>query len=180
MSQHLIGPLTFDFKLDIIAKSKPVLSVDDLLLLLNYHQARDTTTFPIEQQRVGNALILLLLFSTECWHIELVNTRKRTGGATSSGGNYFRDDSDCDFSTNPIKGNFTAYYNSGSCTNSDNALNKGKALSRGEPNTRHFNELYYDDVRLLIICNPNSREQDVLTIEVKLAYYKGYNRHLMP
>ncbi|KAG9238191.1 hypothetical protein BJ875DRAFT_492706 [Amylocarpus encephaloides] len=33
------------FGLDNTVKSKPVLGVDDLLLLLNHHWARDTSTF---------------------------------------------------------------------------------------------------------------------------------------
>jgi hypothetical protein len=57
-------PLTVDFELDITVKSKPVLGVDDLFLLLNYHWARDTATFPTEQHRVKFALLLLLLFGT--------------------------------------------------------------------------------------------------------------------
>jgi len=35
--QDIYGPLTRDFELDITVREKPVLGVDDLLLLLNYH-----------------------------------------------------------------------------------------------------------------------------------------------
>jgi hypothetical protein len=56
--------MTTDFELDISVKEKPVLGVDDLLPLLNYHWARDTSTFPMERHRVQFALILLPLFAT--------------------------------------------------------------------------------------------------------------------
>jgi integrase len=69
--------LTRDFELDITVKEKPVLGVDHLLLLLNYHWARDTSTFPTERHRVQFALILLLLFATGCRPAELVDAKKK-------------------------------------------------------------------------------------------------------
>ena len=65
------------FGLDNTVKLKPVLGVDDLLLLLNYHWARDTSTFPTERYRVQFALILLLLFGTGCRPAELVDAKKK-------------------------------------------------------------------------------------------------------
>jgi hypothetical protein len=63
----------------VTAKPKPVLGVDDLLLLLTHHWARDTSTFPTERHRVQFALILLLLAYTGCRPAELVDAaRKRT------------------------------------------------------------------------------------------------------
>jgi hypothetical protein len=53
------------------------LGVDDLLLLLNHHWARDTATFPTERHRVQFALILLLLFGTGCRPAELVDAKKK-------------------------------------------------------------------------------------------------------
>ncbi|KAH6696594.1 hypothetical protein BKA61DRAFT_251279 [Leptodontidium sp. MPI-SDFR-AT-0119] len=58
-------------------KSKPVLGVDDLLLLLNHHWARDTSTSPTERHRVQFALILVLIFDTGCRPAELVDARKK-------------------------------------------------------------------------------------------------------
>jgi hypothetical protein len=57
-------------------REKPVLKVDDLLLLLNHH-ARDTFTFPIKRHRVQFALILLLLFAIGCRLAELVDAKKK-------------------------------------------------------------------------------------------------------
>jgi hypothetical protein len=65
------------FGLDNTVKSKPVLGVDDLLLLLNHHWARDTSTFSTERHRVQFALILLLLFGTGCRPAELVDGKKK-------------------------------------------------------------------------------------------------------
>ncbi|KAL5325417.1 hypothetical protein ACEPPN_006542 [Leptodophora sp. 'Broadleaf-Isolate-01'] len=44
---YIYGKLTTDFGLDITVKEKPVLGVDDLLLLLNHHWARDTSSSPL-------------------------------------------------------------------------------------------------------------------------------------
>ncbi|KAG9230108.1 hypothetical protein BJ875DRAFT_488278 [Amylocarpus encephaloides] len=49
---YIFGPLIRDYDLDITVKEKPILSIDDLLLLLNHHWARDTSTFPTERHRV--------------------------------------------------------------------------------------------------------------------------------
>ena len=32
-------------------------------------------------------------------------------------------------------------------------------------------------MRLLVIYSPGDREQDILAIEVTIAYYKGYKRY---
>jgi hypothetical protein len=61
----------------ILILGKPVLGVDDLLLLLNHHWARDTATVPTERHRVQFALILLLLFGTGCRPAELVDAKKK-------------------------------------------------------------------------------------------------------
>ncbi|OBT53129.1 hypothetical protein VE04_05757 [Pseudogymnoascus sp. 24MN13] len=63
--------------LDRTVKSKPVLGVDDLLLLLNCHWARDKSVYPTERHRVQFALILLLLFGTGCRPAELVDAKRK-------------------------------------------------------------------------------------------------------
>jgi hypothetical protein len=49
-----------------------------------------------------------------------------------------------------------------------------------EGDTRLFNALCYEDVRLLVIHNPNNSEQDVLAMEVKLSHHKGHDKRLKP
>jgi hypothetical protein len=71
---YIYGDLTRVFELDITVKEKSVLGVDDLLLLLNYHWARDTSTFPTERHRVQFAPILLLLLAES---MEAVSKRRK-------------------------------------------------------------------------------------------------------
>lgn len=71
------------FGLDNTVKSKPVLGVDDLLLLVNHHWAQDTSTFSTEQHWVQFVLILLLLFGTGYRPAELVDTKKNRKDNTS-------------------------------------------------------------------------------------------------
>ena len=50
--QYIDGPLKKRYGLDLSVKSKPVMNVNDLLLVLMHHWARDTSNFPMEWQRV--------------------------------------------------------------------------------------------------------------------------------
>lgn len=47
-----MGPLKEEFGLDPTVKPKPVMGVDDLLLVLIHHWAKDQSGYPIERQRV--------------------------------------------------------------------------------------------------------------------------------
>jgi len=62
--QYIDGPLQDEYDLDLSVRSKPVMSVDDLLVVLHYHWALDTATFPHERQRVQLALLLLMIAYT--------------------------------------------------------------------------------------------------------------------
>ena len=66
-----------DFGLDPSPKDKPVLGSDDVLLLLTHLWARDTCTFPTEDQRHGLATILLLSIFSGARPAELVDAMKR-------------------------------------------------------------------------------------------------------
>jgi hypothetical protein len=50
--QYIDGPLKKRYGLDLSVKSKPMMNVDDLLLVLTHHWARDTSSFPTGRQRV--------------------------------------------------------------------------------------------------------------------------------
>jgi hypothetical protein len=54
-----------------------VLGVDDLLLLLTHHWARDTSTFSTERHQVQFALILFILAYRGCQPAELVDAGKK-------------------------------------------------------------------------------------------------------
>jgi hypothetical protein len=148
-------------------KSKPVLGVDDLLLLLNYHWARDTSTFPTEHHRVAFALILLFLFSIGCRPAELVDAKKKTGRDVAgsdneeSGDDDFAADRDADMSSLADDG-------------------PDGAIGAVEPDASRVDALCYEDIRLLVVRNPDGEGRDILAIEVKLAHHKGHNRRPKP
>jgi hypothetical protein len=127
--------------------------VDDLLLLLNHHWARDTSTFPTERHRVQFALILLLLFGTGCRPAKLVNTKKK------------RKD-DIGFDDDNFEG-----------VNDNDIL---AAMSGVEEDIRHFDAICYEDVRLLVVRSSGSEERDVLAMEVTMAHHKGHKRRPKP
>jgi hypothetical protein len=57
-------------------KDKPVLGLDDVLLLLTHLEARDTYIFPMEDQRYALATILLLSIFIRAQLIELMDVMK--------------------------------------------------------------------------------------------------------
>lgn len=65
------------YKLDTSVRVKPVLSVDDLLLLLFHHWIVDTGVFPDEEQRLLLALLLLFAAYTGCRPCSLLDTSKK-------------------------------------------------------------------------------------------------------
>jgi len=178
--------LTTDFKLDITVKEKPVLGVDDLLLLLNYHWARDTSTFPTERHRVQFALILLLLFATGCRPAELVDAKRkkrRTPGLDDD--NTCADDVDEGFDDAEVGGD--ADFGFDSDDDHDSAVadlgsesDDEVTMSDAQTELRQFDALCYEDVRLLVVRNPVAGERDVLAMEVKLAHHKGAKRRPKP
>jgi hypothetical protein len=115
-------------ELDRTVKSKPVLGVDDLLLLLNCHWARDKSVFPTERHRVQFALILLL-FGTGCQPAELVDAKRNWRDNPSSDD----DDLEGDVDMGGVGGD-----------------------------TRLFDALCYEAVRLLLVHSPDNSERDVL------------------
>ncbi|PQE31113.1 hypothetical protein CJF32_00011319 [Rutstroemia sp. NJR-2017a WRK4] len=62
--KYLDTILAKEFTLRREKTAKPVLGADDLILLLTYHWARDTSIFPTEDQRLAFTTIMLLLIYT--------------------------------------------------------------------------------------------------------------------
>ena len=190
--------MTTDFDLDITVKEKPVLGINDLLLLLNYHCERDTSTFPTERYRVQFALILLLLFSTGCRPAELVNAKKkkrRTVGLDNddtcaddmSDEDFAEADADFGFDGDDDDDSAVADLDSenGNDNDDDNdndnhGSDEGISMSDAQTEVRQFDALCYEDVRLLVVRNPVVGERDVLAMEVKLAHHKGAKRRPKP
>ena len=46
--------------------------------------------------------------------------------------------------------------------------------------TRLYDALCYEDVRLLVVHSPDNSERDVLAMEVKLSHHKGHNKRPKP
>ncbi|KAM3562091.1 hypothetical protein MY1884_001997 [Beauveria asiatica] len=67
------------FNLDDQPGSKPVLSVDDLLLGLTHHWSRDRSVFPTEDDRLDLPTIMLFQAYTACRPAELVDGTKCRG-----------------------------------------------------------------------------------------------------
>jgi hypothetical protein len=187
---YIYGDLTRDFDLDITVREKPVLGVDDLLLLLNYHWARDTSTFPTERHRVQFALILLLLFATGCRPAELVDAKKkkrrRPGLDDDETGADDVSDEGFDDAEVGADSNFgfdddhdSAVADLGSEIGDDDG-DDDVAMSGVDTELRQFDALCYEDVRLLVVRNPVAGERDVLAMEVKLAHHKGAKRRPKP
>jgi len=172
---YIYGKLTTDYDLDITVKEKPVLSIDDLLLLLNYHWARDTSTFPIERHRVQFALILLLLFATGCRPAELVDAKKKKRRRPDLDDNeaYADDMNDGGFEDAEVRADAdfgfddqdSAVADLGS-ENDSYGSDDNVAMSDVETELRQFDALCYEDVRLLVVRNPIAGERDVLAMEV--------------
>ena len=65
-------------------KAKLVLGADDVLLLLTHLWARDTSTFPTEDQRLTLASMMLLSIYTGCRLGELADALKQAGRKAAS------------------------------------------------------------------------------------------------
>jgi hypothetical protein len=107
-------------------------------------------------------LILLLLFATGCRPTELVDAKKRRDSTSS-------DDDDLDDSsldTGKRDDDFCA-------ENNKDSSGGGNLTSGTEEEMRHFDVLRYEDVRLIVVRNPNRGKGDA---QVTMAYYKGHKR----
>ncbi|KAG4430257.1 hypothetical protein IFR05_014253 [Cadophora sp. M221] len=165
------------FGLDNTVKSKPVLGVDDLLLLLNHHWARDTSTFPTERHRVQFALIMLLLFGTGCRPAELVDARKKRKDDIDSEDDdleVFDNDDIVAIGKNNDESGPESNKSTSSCDEGDVAMS-----GMGE-DIRHFDAICYEDVRLLVVRSPDNGGRDVLAMEVTMAHHKGHKRRPKP
>ncbi|KAF2174706.1 hypothetical protein K469DRAFT_685751 [Zopfia rhizophila CBS 207.26] len=78
--------LTKLYRLDTSPPAKPVLSVDDLLLLLYHHWVLDTGAYPDEEQRLLLALLFLFAAYTGCRPCSLVDAsvKKSDEGARNA------------------------------------------------------------------------------------------------
>jgi hypothetical protein len=111
--------------------------------------------------------LFLLLFTTRCPGYGARRCQKKTGRDTAgSDDDYSGEDADVDFGDD----DFTADRDADLGSLINDSL--GAVIGGVESDTRLVNALCYEDVRLLVVRNPDSRGRDVLVIEVKLAHHK--------
>ena len=167
-------------------KAKPVLGADDVLLLLTHLWARDTSTFPTEDQRLTLATMMLLSIYTGCRPGELSDASKRAVGKSASR-KYLLvevwdavDDLDEDECVDEAEGlDEPSYDRLEPWANKDDTDYDDDYF---DPDTlvREYKALCYEDIRLWIVQNPTPGERDVLGMEITLAHHKGADRKPKP
>jgi hypothetical protein len=172
--------LTAEFGLVKSVKSKPVLGPDDVLLLLTHHWARDTCTFPTEDQRVSLAAIILLSIYTGCRPAELVDGLKRKAASQYSWEK--PEDSECEWQDHKGKLDDPDYDVPDPWENPndpDYEALRDEDVNLGEL-MRSYKAICYEDVRLWIVQNPKQGERDLLAMEITLAHHKGADNKPKP
>jgi hypothetical protein len=155
------------------------------LLLLNHHWARDTSTFSTERHRVQFALILLLLFGTGCRPAELVDAKKKRKDTSFDDDDLDDNDLEAVDNDDPLvidksDDGFGAEDNMDFSGRESDTFEGDVAMSGVGEDVRQFDAICYEDVRLLVVHNPGSRERDVLAMEVTMAHHKGHKRRPKP
>jgi len=64
--------------------------------------------------------------------------------------------------------------NKGNSGCDDDAYEGDGAMSETGEDIRRFAAICYENVRLLVVRNPENKGQDMLAIEATMAYHKGY------
>ncbi|KAF7865656.1 hypothetical protein EAF04_005822 [Stromatinia cepivora] len=158
---------------------KPVLGVDDLILLFIHHWVRDTSIFPIEDQRLAFTTIIFLLIYTGCRPAELVDAGKVKSAI--------------DYDQTYEDNNWDKEYEGLDDTKDDDPIYKNPELwvdskvsdcddkdDEEEVLIREYKALCYEDIRLRIVRNPTPGERDLLGMEITLVHHKGADRKPKP
>jgi hypothetical protein len=180
--EYLMGPLTEEFGVDRTVKAKPVLGPDDVLLLFTHHWARDTCTFPTEDQRQALAAIILLSIYTGCRPAELVDGTKRGAARCDLHGADNSDDADnADEETDPDDDNPDDPDYEGQDP-WDNSADADCDDGTGELGTltRSYKALCYEDIRLWVVQNPTRGQRDLVAMDITFAHHKGADRQPKP
>jgi hypothetical protein len=167
-------------------KPKPVLGPNDILLLLTHHWARDTCTFPTEDQRVSFAAILLFSIYTGCRPAELVDGSKSRNGRQAlwddpddlDSEDPDRESQDSNQSEDPDYDKPNPWESPNNGSYKDN--NDDDGLSSFDELVRSYKAICYEDVRLWIVQNPKQGERDLLAMEVTLSHHKGADKKPKP
>lgn len=188
-----------EFELDPLPKDKPVLGSDDVLLLLTHLWARDTCTFPTEDQRHGLATILLLSIFTGARPAELVDAMKHNALDKYPWEHPERpdlespdspkdkedldalDDEKLGLEQRPEDPDYDRPepWHNANDTDYDEAEydeDTGDYTKR----KRRYKSLCYEDVRLWIVKNPAPGERDLLAMEIEVKHHKGADKKPKP
>ena len=141
------------YKLDTSVKAKPVMGVDDLLRVLIYHCAKDTSVFPNERQRVQLSLILLFAAYTSSRPAELVDAEPSEKDKARVKDLNWNTPDDSDHNEDE-----------------DGATTEAKRSKA----------ICYEDIRLMVLRNPDKGGRPVVAMEVTLSHHKGVNRKSKP
>ncbi|KAI9810031.1 MAG: hypothetical protein M1827_006729 [Pycnora praestabilis] len=149
------------YRLDMSVKSKPVMGVDDLLLVLTHHWAKDKSVFPNERQRVQLPMILLFAAYTASRPGELVDAMlsQENKRRIKEMNQQWKEPWD-----NPENSDYDEI-----------GADRGK-----EKETERSKAVCYEDIRLMLLRNPTPGERHVLAMEITLAHHKGVDRRLKP
>lgn len=176
-----------DFGLDPSPKEKPVLGSDDVLLLLTHLWARDTCTFPTEDQRHALATILLLSIFTGARPAELVDAMKHNAphkypwecaddpdleGQEPTENLDDLDDEDLDSKDDPDYDQPQPWNNVDDADYDD--------IGESPETKRRYKALCYEDIRLWIVQNPTPGQRDLLAMVITLKYHKGVDKKPKP
>ncbi|KAI9709018.1 MAG: hypothetical protein M1828_002552 [Chrysothrix sp. TS-e1954] len=164
-----LGLLYERYGLDRSVPMKPVMSVDDLALVLQHHWILDDSTFDDERQRVQLAFLLLLAAYTgqrPCSILE--TTRKRGPVPLVKSGNDYHDDSEDD----RIEHEDKACAEMGQdCDDDEVQAPTIENLPRG---------ILYRHVRIRVLPRRFAGQRNPLVMEVTIVHTKGEERTPQP
>ena len=163
-------------------KDKPVLGSDDVLLLLTHLWARDTCTFPTEDQRHGLATILLLSIFTGARPAELVDAMKQNAPDKYPWEHLDDpdleelDDEQLDLQKHPDDPNYNRAQPWDDIDNTDYDDVTGEFIKT----KIRYKALCYEDIQLWIVQNPTQGGRDLVAMEITLKHHKGADRKPKP
>lgn len=189
-----------EFGLDPSPKEKPALRSDDVLLLLIHLWARDTCTFPTEDQLHGLATILLLSIFTGARLAELVDVMKHNAPYKYLWEHPYDpdlerqdpaedlddldnldklddlDDEHLDPEDHPEDPNYDRGQPWDDARDADYDDDTGEFTK----SKRRYKALCYEDIRLWIVQNPTRGRRDLVAMEISLKYHKGADKKPKP
>lgn len=208
--KYINGYLTSHFKLQKDTKPKPVMGVDDLLLGLTHHWARDASVFPTEDDRLDLPTIMLFQAYTACRPAELVDATRIRGTRDPLLDDKREQHQGDEVDTGPLiepdlesdQSEDEDMLDADDCHSDDESdtdcSSDGKDQDDGHSGqsvsgnnidlpildddelVREHKALCYEDIILWVVKDPKSKGRDVLAMEVYFRYHKGADNKPKP